>query len=193
MRGLLIILALSLVSFTSPQKRILFVGDSLTSYSNGWQDAVGRAMGVDYDVLARGGKRTSWMLKALEEQLRDDSEYDEVVIYGGINDSFSYVSSSSTIQNLQSMVDLCNRLRIKPIVIVGYNPDRVIHRTMYGGVVTKVCRDRYIVLQNKIRTNLRGCKIIQMEDSINREDSDDGIHLRASGHRKFARWILKNI
>jgi lysophospholipase L1-like esterase len=193
MKKLLILLALSLVSFTSPQKRILFVGDSLTSYSNGWQDAVGRAMGIDYDVLARDGKRTSWMLKALEEQLADDSEYDAVIIYGGINDSFSYVNSSTTIDNIQSMVDLCNRLRIKPIVVVGYNPDRVIQRTVYGGVVTKVCRDRYTVLQNKIRTNLRGCQIIPMEDSINRADSDDGIHLRASGHRKFARWILQNI
>lgn len=193
MKKLLILLALSLVSFTSPQKRILFVGDSLTSYSNGWQDAVGRAMGIDYDVLARDSKRTSWMLKALEEQLADDSEYDAVIIYGGINDSFSYVNSSTTINNIQSMVDLCNRLRIKPIVVVGYNPDRVIQRTVYGGVVTKVCRDRYTVLQNKIRTNLRGCQIIPMEDSINRADSDDGIHLRASGHRKFARWILQNI
>ena len=193
MKKLLILLALSLVSFTSPQKRILFVGDSLTAYSNGWQDAVGRAMGIDYDVLARDGKRTSWMLKALEEQLADDSEYDAVIIYGGINDSFSYVNSSTTINNIQSMVDLCNRLRIKPIVVVGYNPDRVIQRTVYGGVVTKVCRDRYTVLQNKIRTNLRGCQIIPMEDSINRADSDDGIHLRASGHRKFARWILQNI
>ena len=193
MKKLLILLALSLVSFTSPQKRILFVGDSLTSYSNGWQDAVGRAMGIDYDVLARDGKRTSWMLKALEEQLADDSEYDAVIIYGGINDSFSYVNSSTTINNIQSMVDLCNRLRIKPIVVVGYNPDRVIQRTVYGGVVTKVCRDRYTVLQNKIRTNLRGCQIVPMEDSINRADSDDGIHLRASGHRKFARWILQNI
>jgi len=193
MKKLLILLALSLVSFTSPQKRILFVGDSLTAYSNGWQDAVGRAMGVDYDVLAREGKRTSWMLKALEEQLSDDSQYDEVIIYGGINDSFSYVSSATTIQNIQSMVDLCNNYRIKPIVVVGYNPDRVIHRTMYGGVVAKVCRDRYIVLQNKIRTNLKGCKVIPIDDSINRADSDDGIHLRASGHRKFARWILQNI
>lgn len=193
MKKLLILLALSLVSFTSPQKRVLFVGDSLTSYSNGWQDVVGRTLGLDYDVLARGGKRTSWMLKALEEQLAEDSEYDEVVIYGGINDSFSYVSSTSTIANIQSMVDLCNRLRIKPIVIVGYNPERVVQRTMYGGAVTKVCRDRYIVLQNKMKTNLRGCKIIPIEDSISRSDSDDGIHLRASGHRKFAKWILQNI
>lgn len=193
MKKLLILLALSLVSFTSPQKRILFVGDSLTSYSNGWQDVVGRRLGVDYDVLARGGKRTSWMLKALEEQLADDSEYDEVVIYGGINDSFSYVNSTTTIKNIQSMVDLCNRLKIHPIVIVGYNPSRVIHRTVYGGAITKVCRDRYIVLQSKMKTDLRGCQIIPMEDSINREDSDDGIHLRASGHRKFAKWILQNI
>lgn len=193
MKKLLILLALSLVSFTSPQKRVLFVGDSLTSYSNGWQDVVGRTLGLDYDVLARGGKRTSWMLKALEEQLAEDSEYDEVIIYGGINDSFSYVSSTSTIANIQSMVDLCNRLRIKPIVIVGYNPERVVQRTMYGGAVTKVCRDRYIVLQNKMKTNLRGCKIIPIEDSISRSDSDDGIHLRASGHRKFAKWILQNI
>jgi lysophospholipase L1-like esterase len=193
MKKLLILFALSLVSFTSPQKRILFVGDSLTSYSNGWQDAVGRAMGVDYDVLARDGKKTSWMLKALEEQLGDDSEYDEVIIYGGINDSFSYVNSTTTINNIQSMVDLCNRLRIRPIVVIGYNPSRVIHQTMYGGVVTKVCRDRYIVLQSKMRTELRGCKVIQMDDSINREDSNDGIRLKASGHRKFARWILQNI
>ena len=32
-----------------------------------------------------------------------------------------------------------------------------------------------------------------MEESIYRIDSDDGIHLKASGHRKFMNWVLTNI
>jgi lysophospholipase L1-like esterase len=32
-----------------------------------------------------------------------------------------------------------------------------------------------------------------MDNMIDRSDSDDGVHLKASGHRKFANWVLKNL
>ena len=31
-----------------------------------------------------------------------------------------------------------------------------------------------------------------MDTTVTREDSDDGIHLNYSGHRKFYKWIVDN-
>jgi hypothetical protein len=32
-----------------------------------------------------------------------------------------------------------------------------------------------------------------MDTTITRMDSDDGIHLKSSGHRKFGKWVLDNL
>ncbi len=182
-----------LMSFTSSEEKILFVGDSLTAYRGGWQHQLARLRHAEYDNISKGGKRTKWMLKELKKQLSETNEYDEVIIYGGINDSFSYVSEDETIQNIQEMVYLVKSVRAVPIVIVGYNPQRVINSTMYSDEVETRCRNRYIKLQKRMETELKQCVVIPMENSIFRGDSSDGIHLIASGHRKFAKFVFDNL
>ncbi len=182
-----------LMSFTSSEEKILFVGDSLTAYRGGWQHQLARLRHAEYDNISKGGKRTKWMLKELKKKLSETNEYDEVIIYGGINDSFSYVSEDETIQNIQEMVYLVKSVRAVPIVIVGYNPQRVINSTMYSDEVEIRCRNRYIKLQKRMETELKQCVVIPMENSIFRGDSSDGIHLIASGHRKFAKFVFDNL
>lgn len=182
-----------LMSFTSSEEKILFVGDSLTAYRGGWQHQLARLRHAEYDNISKGGKRTKWMLKELKKQLSETNEYDEVIIYGGINDSFSYVSEDETIQNIQEMVYLVKSVRAVPIVIVGYNPQRVINSTIYSDEVETRCRNRYIKLQKRMETELKQCVVIPMENSIFRGDSSDGIHLIASGHRKFAKFVFDNL
>ena len=80
-----------------------------------------------------------------------------------------------------------------PIVIVGYNPRKVITNTMYSNEIETRCRNRYISLQKRLQTELKQCVIIPMEDNISRVNSDDGIHLKASGHKKFAQWVFANL
>ena len=193
MKSLLISLFLLLLVPTKKDVRILYIGDSLTCYSNGWQHTVAKGMGMGYVNISKGGKRTDWMLKTLRNYLENGPHHNTLIIYGGINDSFASTKESTTINNLQSMVDLGNLYEMEVIVITGYDPSKVIKKTVYDNNTTKICRDRYIKLQKKIQERLLGCKVIPMDTTVTYQDSGDGIHLKSSGHKKFANWVLKNL
>ena len=193
MKTLLISLFLFLFIPSRKDVKILFIGDSLTCYANGWQHTVAKGMGMGYVNISKGGKRTDWMLKTLRNYLENGLHHNTLVIYGGINDSFASTKESTTINNLQTMVNLGNLYEMEVIVIVGYDPNRVIKKTVYNDSVTKVCRNRYVKLQKKMQERLIGCKIIPMDTTVNYSDSGDGIHLKSSGHKKFSNWVLKNL
>ncbi len=193
MKKLALILCLTLSAFKGEEDKILFVGDSLTAYRGGWQHQVARMLHAKYDNISKGGKRTKWMVKELNKLSDNSQGYTKVIIYGGINDSFSSVKEDETIENIQDMVYTAKEMGAEPIVIVGYNPERVINLTMYSKEVEAKCRNRYIKLQKRIQRDIRGCNVIPVENTIYRMDSDDGIHLKASGHRKFSSWVLKNL
>jgi len=197
MKGLKItiiaILCCILTGFKQNDERILFVGDSLTCYSGGWQHQVAKMRHTKYDNISKGGKRTKWMLQQMKRYPLNSYKYTDVIIYGGINDSFSSVSESETINNIQQMVDIAKGMGAVPIVIIGYNPQRVNVNTMYSNEIETRCRNRYIKLQKRMQSELKRCVIIPMENTIDRGDSDDGIHLKSSGHRKFGKWVLNNL
>ena len=175
------------------EERILFVGDSLTAYNGGWQHQLGRMLQIKYDNISKGGKRTKWMLSQLKQYSHKTDRYTKVIIYGGINDSFSSVREDDTIENIQTMVDIAKKMGAEPIVVVGYNPTMVINATTYPNDIETKCRNRYISLQKRIVTDITGARIVPMTDTINRSDSGDGIHLWGQGHRKFMHWVLANI
>jgi lysophospholipase L1-like esterase len=176
-----------------PDYKILFVGDSLTAYSKGWQHQYSKMRGADYDNISKGGKRTKWMLEQMKKYPTESYKYNEVVIYGGINDSFSYVSEDETIHNIQEMVYITKRMGAVPIVIVGYDPNKVIKNTSYSNEIETRCRNRYIKLQKRMIKDLKWCVVVPMDTTITRADSDDGIHLKSSGHRKFSKSVLANL
>ena len=190
----IILLCVILMGFmVRREERILFVGDSLTAYNGGWQHQLGRMLQIKYDNISKGGKRTKWMLSQLKQYSHKTDRYTKVIIYGGINDSFSSVREDDTIENIQKMVDIVWTMGAEPIVIVGYNPTMVISETSYPNDVETKCRNRYISLQKRIVTDITGARIVPMTDTINRTDSGDGIHLWGQGHRKFMNWVLANI
>ena len=176
-----------------PDYKILFVGDSLTAYSNGWQHQYSKMRGADYDNISKGGKRTKWMLEQMKKYPAESYKYNEVVVYGGINDSFSFVSEDETIRNIQEMVYIAKKMGAVPIVIVGYDPNRVIKNTIYKEDIETRCKNRYIKLQKRMVKDLKWCVIVPMDTTITRADSNDGIHLTASGHRKFSKSVLGNL
>jgi lysophospholipase L1-like esterase len=193
MKKLALILCLTLSAFKGEDDKILFVGDSLTAYRGGWQHQVARMLHVKHDNISKGGKRTKWMVNELNKLSDNSKGYTKVIIYGGINDSFSSVKEDETIENIQDMVYTAKEMGAEPIVIVGYNADKVNRNTGYSNEVETKCRNRYIKLQKRIQRDIRGCNVIPMDNTIERSDSDDGIHLKASGHRKFSSWVLKNL
>jgi lysophospholipase L1-like esterase len=193
MKKLLLLLGLTLSSFKNEPDKILFVGDSLTAYSGGWQHQMSRMLHAKYTNISKGGKRTKWMVNELKKYSDNSAGYTKVVIYGGINDSFSSVKEDDTIDNIIDMVYIAKEMGAEPIVVVGYNPQKVNVRGMYSNEIETKCRNRYIKLQKRIQKDITMCNVIPMENTIDRTDSDDGIHLKASGHQKFYKWVVKNL
>ena len=174
------------------QDRILFVGDSMTSYTGGWHHQFAKKLGREYVNVSIPGKRTDWMKFTLIETLRRDHNFKTCVIYGGINDGFAYVRVESVLRNVQEMVDICNQHGIEPVVLVGYDPSKVMVNFTTMKQNLDFHRNRYIQIQQLLSTQLKNCKIVPIAQEISRSDSDDGVHFKASGHKKFAEWVYEN-
>jgi lysophospholipase L1-like esterase len=189
----LLLSILLFASFPKPTKRILFIGDSLTCYTGGWQHQFAKGLGYDYINISSVGKRTDWMLKTLRQHFYTHPKYDLVVIYGGVNDAFASVSPSKVVYNIQEMVYECESHNIESVVILGYSPDKILKNGPYSESIMARAQNRYSIIQSKLDEELVACLVIPVDTTINRSDSGDGIHLKASGHRKFAKFMLANM
>ena len=179
----LLLLIILLFSFTTTEK-VLFVGDSLTCYPGGWQDMLTKKMGWKSDNVSQIGKTTDWMYKKLSDQLKYHS-YNIVFIYGGCNDAFGNVDLSKVVQNVQNMVDLCNKNNIEVYVICGYDVNNVMR--------SKKPQKRYGELMRKYLNELKNCHIICPCKTLEKGDSEDGVHINLNGQKKFYKWIFANL
>jgi len=170
-------------------KKVLFIGDSHTAYMNGWQDRLCRRTGMTYINTAVGGKQTSWMLGQARQSVT--SYFDYCFIYGGANDMAGNRSPMSSVKNVQKIVDLCTRAKVKPIVITGFDPITCIDvrgRNPYRGYP-----QRYARFQQLLVDSIRGATVVKTH-YISRTDCGDFLcHMAASGHRKMADSIIKKM
>lgn len=192
MTKLALILALLFTIQNTQTDRILFVGDSMTSYRYGWHHQFAKKLGRSYHNVSIPGKRTDWMKSKLIETVKLDPNFKTCVIYGGINDGFSYVKPETALKNVQDMVDFCNKNGIEPVVLVGYDPKTVMVNMPHIKDKADFYTKRYAEIQKLFVTQLKDCKIIPLASTITRADTDDGIHFKASGHSKFAEWVYQN-
>ena len=193
---LLAIVLLTSLTYKTPPRRVLYIGDSLTCATGGWQDQVSKHFGYQSLNLSKGGIRTDYMRSTLNTCFKTDSAFTRVFIYGGCNDAFSMVDLQGAVNNIQAMVDSCNRRGIEPVVIVGFNPAQVTTKTVYDAETTKRCVGRYIEFQKlmvKEKTGLKNCKIIPMDTTMFYSDTWDGIHFAPSGHKKFSNWVIEHL
>ena len=191
-----------------PVGSVLFVGDSITAIEyNGkpviwtYPNIVKKELApknVKVDVLAKGGKRTDWMLTNLTEKLKTN-KYDRVYIYGGINDMFSSTTKQSALQNVQKMVDLIKSKGGEAYVIIGYDTksfmdDDKLVPTSY--VPTKAgmikLKNRYIDYQNSIADTIKGATIVGKFD-IPSSMTSDGIHPSERGQKIIANRLLETL
>jgi hypothetical protein len=136
---------------------ILIIGDSHSLDAGFTYSSLIKQKYDNVKIIAVGGKRTSWMLDQLTQELSKNN-YDKVVIWGGANDMFSNVSVNSAISNLQKMVDLVKNQNGIPYVIVGF--DQNIFSKKGGYKKTKYAssseqddmRQKYIEFQNQLPT-----------------------------------------
>jgi len=179
-------------------KKLLFVGDSITTGQSAYPSIIqGERSDLTIDRVSSIGKQTSWMLDNLKNQL-SSNKYDRVYIYGGINDSFSSVPVSTSLANIQEMVDLINQSGADAFVIQGYVIDGFMDYlkmpiTQY--VTTKEdyipLIEKYKQLQASISSTIKNANIIK---PINLGDkTQDGIHPNGEGQQIIANQILKTL
>jgi hypothetical protein len=172
-------------------KKVLFVGDSHTAYSGGWQDRLASRTGMIRSNTAVGGKRTDWMVQTALRQIISH-RFDYCFVWGGANDMASKVSIKSAVKNIQSIVDLCLKNGVKPVVLTGFNPIECIDVSR-SGPEWKDYPQKYSQFQRVLQDSIRGAAVVKSH-FISRGDKDcsDFIcHMSASGHRKMADSLIK--
>ena len=173
-------------------KKVLFIGDSHTAYSNGWQDRLCRRTGMTYLNTSVGGKTTTWMKGIASSSIHSGLNY--CFIWGGANDMAGTIKPSLAVKNVQYIVDLCRAKGVKAIVLTGFNPKTCIDVTGRGQVWQKY-PGRYVVFQKMLQDSIVGAKVIKSH-FISRADKDCGdfiCHMNGSGHRKMADSIIRTM
>jgi hypothetical protein len=170
-------------------KRVLFIGDSHTAYSKGWQDRLCRRTGMTYLNSAVGGKQTVWMVGEARQKITNYFDY--CFIYGGANDMAGNRSPMKSVKNIQTIVNLCNKTQVKPIVVTGFDPVTCID--VRGRDVYRGYPQRYARFQQLLIDSIKGATVIKTH-YISRTDCGDFLcHMAASGHRKMADSIIKTM
>jgi hypothetical protein len=173
-------------------KKVLFIGDSHTSYSQGWQDRLAKRTGMSYINTAIGGKTTSWMLEVLKNNIHSGFTY--CIIWGGANDMAGTVKTKTAIDNVQKMVDICNSRGVKPIVMTGFSPKDCIDVSGKSAAWQPYPK-RYEAFQQMLQDSIKGATVIKSH-FITRKDRDCGdfcCHMTASGHIKMADSMISKL
>lgn len=186
------ILIVCLLYFIGEPQKVLFVGDSLTAYEFGWQYQLSAEMNYKLTNISKAGMKTDWMLETLTQSLKKNHDYDQIFIYGGINDIFTGDSALVTAQRIQKIVNLCNSYNIKPILVMGYDARKVIHNTWIKDKALEEKRRNEYILYQEMLTMIHDCKILPIV-KLTHADTEDGIHLTANGHKKFAKEISREL
>jgi lysophospholipase L1-like esterase len=157
----------------------LIFGDSLSCHTHGWQKNL---PGKTINFSKVGNTSGKVFIKLRNSNIQTGSL---VFIYAGVNDVYSGVPSSVTVNNLQRSVVLARQKGAKEVyVILGYNP--------IGVQKNKKLSILYSDLQKKIE-KLELAKIIPVCNDITSSDCPDGIHLSAQGNQIFTNHILKYV
>lgn len=192
-------------------KKILIVGDS--------QSAIKTASGTNItwtypnllrqkfpnkqiDVLALGGKTTSWGLENLPSQLKNN-KYDRVYIYMGGNDtSNASIPLDRAIGNIQKMVDLSKENGADVFVGLGWKIEgedgrfgnhNIMPLTIYldsaEDWIPLINRRREF--QKRLPQEIKGANFVPVYDL--QQKTNDGIHPTIEGHKLVANYYAKTL
>jgi peptidoglycan hydrolase-like protein with peptidoglycan-binding domain len=166
---------------------ILIIGDSHSVDARFTYSSLMKSKYSDVKIAAVGGKRTSWMVDRLSQEL-SEKHYDKVIIWGGANDMFSNTSISTAISNIQKMVDMVNDQDGTAFVIVGFDQNIFSKKGKYKSkYVTSEemdkMREKYIDFQDQLPSGIRNAIIIPSFD-IDNSHTSDNMHGDSNAHRQ---------
>ena len=191
-------------------KRILIVGDSQAAIQTEGGSPISytypnklRQLNPDktIDVVAIGGKRTEWMVGALNEKLANN-KYDRIYIHGGGNDTSSATPLTQTIANIQSMVNAGNANGADVFVVLGYkiegengkfgNPN-ILPLTQFVTTAQQWIPliEKRKELQRQLPSAIKNANFVPVYDL--QQQTSDGIHPTGSGHQIVAENIQKTL
>ena len=169
-------------------KKALIIGDSHSAYSYGWQFFLSKWTGLTIKNTAVEGRTTAWMKERLIKNI--DTSYSYCFIFGGGNDAAAGISPYTILKNVQQMVDACNSLGVKPVVITGSSPEVVMSPSRKWEKYSSIKSD----FQTLLARELRGAVLIDIRKTITKSDCADFIcHMQVSGHKKIANKIIEDM
>lgn len=172
---------------------VVFIGDSHTSYSSGWQHMLSKKTGLTYYNHSVGGIGTSWMLDIAKSNLNNHHNY--LFIWGGANDMFGgYVTPQKAFKNVQQIVNHANKKNIKVIVLTGFSPKDCVNTSSNPTKLVKY-QQRYDEYQKLLLDSIKGATVIK-NHFVNKDDGDCGdyiCHMTIQGHRKMSDGIIKHL
>lgn len=191
-------------------KKILIVGDSQVAvktpsgepitytYPNILRD---KFPDKQIDVVAIGGKRTSWMLENMREALKNN-KYDRVYLHGGGNDAHSQTPLTETISNFQTMVDMANDNGADAFIVLGYKiedesgkflnpyflkPTPYVTTPQEWMPLIQKSKD----LQKFLVSKIKNANVVPIYDL--QSETNDGIHPNSKGHKMTAEKIANTL
>ena len=116
-----------------------------------------------------------------------DTSFDLCFIYGGGNDAAGGKSPRIIFQNVQQMVDLCNKKGVRAIVITGSSPEKVMSQGSGWSTYIKTKSD----FQKILVQELKNATLVDVRYLIEKQDCADVLcHMQVSGHKKIANEII---
>jgi lysophospholipase L1-like esterase len=194
-------------------KKILIAGDSQVAIQNEQGGKITytypnilkaelEPLGYEIDVVAIGGKTTDWIKENLQKKLAE-KKYDRVYIHGGGNDvNNASIPLEKTISNFQTMVDSVNQAGADPFVVLGYKIEgesgkfgnyKIIPLTRYLNKQEDWIPyvEKRKELQKRLPNEVVNSRFVPVYD-LN-QNTQDGIHPNAEGHRIVASKIKESI
>jgi hypothetical protein len=135
-------------------------------------------------------------MRTMMESTLKSIRYERVYIYGGINDMHSDVDVQSAVDNIQRIVDMVNESGGIPLIIVGYDSQRMVE-TGVGKprkwVKSKDLDGKYFEFQSLLERRIRGGIIIPPLPLDESDMFSDRIHPNSDGHKKLMEYILPTL
>jgi hypothetical protein len=172
---------------------VVFIGDSHTSYSEGWQYMLSKKTGLTSFNHSVGGIGTLRMLDITKNVLNKYHNY--LFIWGGANDMFNgNITPQKAFKNVQQIVNYANKKNIKVVVLTGFSPKHCVNVSSNPTKLVKY-QQRYVEYQKLLLDSIKGATVIK-NHFVNKDNGDcaDYIcHMTIQGHRKMSDSIIKHL
>lgn len=148
---------------------LLFVGDSLTVYTNSFADQLKKQYpNINITKVASVGKQTSWMLPQLQQELLTGKKYNGIIFTGGVNDIYATNSIINAKSNLQKMYDIAKN---SGALVIALNVLPTATYSLSNAKTTQLTND----LNSWIRTNKTVDILVDINSLLN--NGKDGTKL----------------